>query len=223
MIKRLDLATERLRIRHFEERDLASCIQFHQQVFDSQSEQSEIESWLRWTIDSYRELANLSQPPYADYAVELKDSGEFVGAAGIVPTVVPWGALTGNLADNLLSPEVGLFWGIMPAYRRRGYASEAAEALVAFIFDTLKLRQVVATTERENVASQKTMKKLGMALYTNPHSEPAWCQVVGKVENPRADLIQRSSQYCRVSQTVTLLCRRRAVDTHGNAIATLRL
>ena len=101
-----------LRIRHFEERDLASCIQFHQQVFDSQSEQSEIESWLRWTIDSYRELANLSQPPYADYAVELKDSGEFVGAAGIVPTVVPWGALTGNPADNLLSPEVGLFWGI---------------------------------------------------------------------------------------------------------------
>ncbi len=186
MIRGLDLSAERLRIRPFESSDLASCIQFHQQVFDSQSEQSEIESWLRWTIDSYRELANLSQPPYADYAAELKDSGEFVGAAGIVPTVVPWGALTGNPADNLLSPEVGLFWGIMPDYRRRGYASEAAETLVEFLFDKLNLRQVVATTEHDNIASQKTMKKLGMTLHRNPHSEPAWCQVVGKVENPRA-------------------------------------
>ena len=142
MIKRLELKTARLRIRHFEASDLASCIQFHQQVFESQSQQSEIESWLRWTIDSYRELANLSQPPYADYAVELKDSGDYIGAAGIVPTVVCWGALQGDASDDLLSPEVGLFWGIMPDYRRRGYASEAAQALVDFLFDSLNLRQV---------------------------------------------------------------------------------
>ena len=186
MIKRLELQTARLRIRHFEASDLASCIQFHQQVFESQSAQSAIESWLRWTIDSYRELANLSQPPYADYAVELKDSGDYIGAAGIVPTVVCWGALQGEASDDLLSPEVGLFWGIMPDYRRRGYASEAAQALVDFLFDSLNLRQVVAMTGHDNIASQKTMKKLGMTLHTNPRSEPAWCQVVGKVENPRA-------------------------------------
>ncbi len=185
MNKRLQLESARLRIRHFEERDLASCIQFHQQVFESQSEQSEIESWLRWTIDSYRELANLSQPPYADYAIELRGSGEFIGAAGIVPTVVAWGAMNGDAANDLLSPEVGLFWGIMPDHRRRGYASEAAYALVEFLFDRLRLRQVVATTAHDSVASQKTMQKLGMTLYTNPQSEPAWCQVVGKIENPR--------------------------------------
>ena len=117
----------------------------------------------------------------------MKDSGDFIGAAGIVPTVVPWRALTGNPADNLLSPEVGLFWGIMPDYRRRGYASEAAKAIMDFLFDKLRLRQVVATTAYDNIASQKTMKKLGMTLHSNPLSELAWCQVVGKVENPRAN------------------------------------
>ena len=69
------------------------------------------ESWLRWTIDSYRELAKLEQPPYADYAVELRGNAEFVGSVGIVPTVVPWGSLFGDTANDLLSPEVGLFWG----------------------------------------------------------------------------------------------------------------
>ena len=56
-----------------------------------------------------------------------------------------------------------------------------------FLFDKLRLRQVVATTAYDNIASQKTMKNLGMTLHTNPLSELAWCQVVGKVENPRAN------------------------------------
>lgn len=166
-------------------RDLEDCIRFRRDVFGLDERRESAEAWLLWTIDSYRELAKLGQPPYADYALEQLGSGEFVGAVGIVPTLVPWGALSGDATDGKLSPEVGLFWGIMPAYRRRGYASEAGQALLEFLFGTMNLRQVVATTEHENIASQKTMKRLGMTLYANPLSEPAWCQVVGKCEIPR--------------------------------------
>ena len=183
MIRDLELTSGRLRIRQFETRDLDDCFRFRREVFGLDEGRATAEAWLRWTIDSYRELANLSQPPYADYAVELLGSGEFVGSVGIVPTVVPWGALRGDAADSRLSPEVGLFWGILPEYRRRGYATEAAQALLDFLFGKLNLRQVVATTERDNLASQKTMRRLGMALHTNPLNEPSWCQVVGKADN----------------------------------------
>ncbi len=182
----LELTSARLRIRQFAMRDLDDCLRFRQEVFGLDAARASVQAWLRWTVDSYRELAQLGQPPYADYAVELLSGGEFVGAVGIVPTLAPWAVLAGDASDSRLRPEVGLFWGIMPAHRRRGYASEAAEALLEYLFGRLNLRQVVATTEHDNIASQNTMKRLGMRLHVNPMPEPAWLQVIGKLENPRS-------------------------------------
>ena len=89
-----------------------TALHFRREVFGIDDGEASAQSWLTWTIDSYRELAGLGQPPYADYAVERRRDGRFVGSVGIVPTVVPWGALRGEPADALLSPEIGLFWGI---------------------------------------------------------------------------------------------------------------
>ena len=164
------LESERLRIRPFIKGDLEQCRRFRREVFGLDESREAAQRWLRWTVDSYRELANLGQPPYADYAVILKDGGEFIGSVGIVPTLVPWGALKGDAQDGLLSPEIGLFWGILPEYRRRGYATEAAHALLDYLFHEMKARQAVATTERDNIASKRTMEKLGMRLFENPTS-----------------------------------------------------
>ena len=180
------LESARLRIRQFDGGDRENCIRFRREVFGLDEPAARVERWLQWTIDSYRELGELGQPPYADYAVELRESGEFIGSAGIVPTVAPWGALKGDPCDSLLSPEIGLFWGILPAHRRRGYATEAADALLEYLFHELRARQVVATTERDNIASQRTMEKLGMRLWQNPNDQPRWRQVVGQIENPRS-------------------------------------
>ncbi len=188
MMRRVDLHSHRLHIRYFEQKDLENCYQFKTQVFKMKPALSEVQGWLRWTIDSYRELASLFQPPYSDYAIELKPDGEFIGSVGIVPSVVPWGVLENTAAvghHSLLKPEVGLFWGIMPAFRRQGYASEAAAAVIHYLFAEWNLQQVVATTEYDNIASQKTMEKLGMTLYRNPAPEPPWCQVVGRIKNPK--------------------------------------
>lgn len=180
------LETARLRIRQFEAADQDDCRRFRREVFEIDEPSERALNWLRWTIASYRELADLGQPPYADYAIVLKQGGAFIGSAGIVPTVVPWGALRGDPSDTLLSPEIGLFWGIRPMYRRQGFASEAGGALLNFLFDCFKARHVVATTARDNIASQRTMLRLGLRLLHNPSPEPNWRQVVGYIANPRA-------------------------------------
>ena len=185
MIDRLELTSQRLRIRHFNEGDFAACSDFRRRVFQLDDDAEATRRWLRWTVASYRELAGLGQPPYADYAIERRDTGGFLGAVGIVPTVLPWGALKGDASDDLLSPEVGLFWGLLPEYRCLGYATEAARSLLDFLFGELRVRRVVATTEHDNLASQRVMQKLGMRLRRNPLDKPAWCQVVGVLENDR--------------------------------------
>ena len=80
------LETPRLRIRPFTEADLDNCALFRRVVFGLDEPLENARNWLTWTIDSYRELAQLGQPPYADYAVVLKESGAFLGSVGIVPT-----------------------------------------------------------------------------------------------------------------------------------------
>ena len=177
----VDLRTERLRIRQFTQSDLDACIRLRRDAMGLDSPRRAVADWLRWTSDSYRELAGLGQPPYADYAVTALTDGAFVGSVGIVPTLIPWGAIRGDASDKSVSPEVGLFWAVLPPYRRRGYASEAGRALLDFLFETMRLRQVVATTESDNIASQKTMERLGMRLLRNPAPEPRWCQVVGVI------------------------------------------
>ena len=183
-MKSVDLYSARLRIRQFDQTEAEDCLRFRAQVFGMQEPRQNALDWLRWTIDSYRELAQLGQPPYADYALEARADGAFIGSVGIVPTLIPWGALEGDMAEHLLSPEVGLFWGIMPRWRRQGYASEAAQALLDYLFQELRIARVVATTEYDNIASQRTMRRLGMRLQRNPSSEPPWCQVVGLIEHP---------------------------------------
>ena len=76
-----------------------------------------------------------------------------------------------------------MFYAISPAHQRRGYASEAARALVDYAFQRLNLKRVVATTNYDNAASIGVMRKLGMWVEKNPRPEPPWLQVVGVLEN----------------------------------------
>jgi RimJ/RimL family protein N-acetyltransferase len=72
---------------------------------------------------------------------------------------------------------------VHPDLRRRGYATEAARALVEFAFGPMRLARIVATTERDNVASLAVMRHLGMRIHENARAEPDWFQVVGIAEN----------------------------------------
>jgi len=186
MGNRVNIRTEDLHIRHYRQDDLESRYQLVVQAFGSETTREETQEWLTWTIDNYRELARLWQPPYGDYAIEHIESGEVVGSVGIVQTVVPWNVWEDASLephDILVSPEFGLYWAILPAYQRKGYATQAGGAIIGYLLNTVQAKQVVATTDFDNIASQKTMEKLGMTLLRNPSDIPEWCQVVGVLKH----------------------------------------
>lgn len=143
--------------------------------------------WLRWTIQSYHQLAWLHQPPYYDRAIELRATGELIGACGFAPCLAEFGQLpslaNGDTLHGLTWPEVGLYWEIASGQRRQGYAAEAGQALIDYGFQQLKLRRIVAMTRDDNPASIGVMRKLGMTVEANMLAEPPWLQVVGIIES----------------------------------------
>ncbi|MGD7044851.1 GNAT family N-acetyltransferase [Jeotgalibacillus proteolyticus] len=56
--------------------------------------------------------------------------------------------------------EIG--WVMNPAYQNKGYASEAARAVLEYGFSELKLHRIIATCQPENEASFRVMEKIGM-------------------------------------------------------------
>ena len=131
-----------------------------------------------------RVLAQLRQPPYGDRAMVLKETGRLIGSVGFVPCLAPFGQLPffGRVEGARFSPEVGLFYAVLPEHRGRGLASEAAAAMARFAFDHLNLRRIVATTEYDNTASAAVMRRIGMTVQHNPWPTPPWFQVVGILE-----------------------------------------
>lgn len=185
------LHTARLRVRRLEPGDLEPCHRLFRDIGWTDPQASEGSAlaarrrWLDWTVRSYDELEALYQPPYGERAVELHD-GAFVGLVGLVPAFGPFTQLPsrGARPGARYTPELGLFWAMVPQAQGRGYASEAAGALVDFAFAGLNAARVVATTEHANLASIGVMRRLGMRVEANPFEEPRHFQTVGVLDAP---------------------------------------
>lgn len=185
-----NLETERLIIRPFVMDDLDDIHRVLTDAFGSGTTLDERRTWLRWSMLNYEALARLYQPPYGDRAVVLKSEQQLIGACGLVPAYMPFGklpyykALGDGRNENLHFPEMGLFYGFDSAYRRHGYATEAAQALIDFAFKSMSLKRMIATTEFDNEGSMGVMRKLGMTIEKNPTpGDPHYFQVVGILEN----------------------------------------
>ncbi len=191
------LETERLIIRRLTMSDLPLVHQAYADAgwFDPalspEETMAQRRRWLEWTVRNYDALADLYQPPYGDRAVVRQSDGVVVGLVGLVPSVGPYGQLPYysqhhlTADDGLNMPEFGLFWSLLQAHRGQGYATEAAQAIVDYAFNTLNIKRIVATTDYDNQNSMNVMRRLGMSMEYNPHKEPAWLQVVGVLENPK--------------------------------------
>src|SRR5262249_33892104 len=98
-------------------------------------------------------LARLKATPEGDpwsfsYAVVVRDSGESVGCC----------AFKGPPNNEGI---VEVAYGIQPIHQRKGYATEACQALVAFAFRSGLVRIVCAHTKSGNIASERTLIKSG--------------------------------------------------------------
>ena len=62
------------------------------------------------------------------------------------------------------TPEISLHWEIGKVYRRQGYASEAAQALVDHAFKVMRVKRLFALTDPDNEGSLGVMRRLGMYI-----------------------------------------------------------
>lgn len=181
------LRTDRLFIRPFAMEDSADFRTLIDAAF-SQHRYGSDEVTLR--LLHYNVLADgahdaLHQLPYGDRAIVLRDAGALIGAIGFAPCLAPFGRLPSFGGAPHYTPEVGLFWALLPEHWGNGYATEAARAMVSYAFDDLRLRRIVATTEHANLQSIAVMRRLGMTIERNPSPEPDWFQTVGVLPNPQ--------------------------------------
>lgn len=58
-------------------------------------------AWLEWSVMNYEQLAYMHQPPLGDRAIELRSSGELIGACGYNPALGPYALLPGLLPERV--------------------------------------------------------------------------------------------------------------------------
>lgn len=98
------------------------------------------------------------------YAVELKSTGEFIGYVGLHEIAFD--------ADFTPGTEIG--WRLDAEHHNRGYATEAAKAVLK-LARKAGLKQLYSFTAKENKPSQRVMQKIGMILigeFNHPYLLP---------------------------------------------------
>ena len=89
---------------------------------------------------------------YTFYAVEEKCSGHFVGLTGIAPVFFE--------VDFVPVIEIG--WRMARPFWGKGYAPEAARAVLNYARDELGISEIVSFTAELNKNSMRVMEKIGM-------------------------------------------------------------
>lgn len=100
----------------------------------------------------------LTNGPIASYAkngfgllcVELKDPQTSIGMCGLLKR------------DELPEPDIG--FAFVPDFWNKGYAFEAAAAVMKDARETLKLGRILAIVNSDNYASMKLLERLGLGF-----------------------------------------------------------
>lgn len=105
-------------------------------------------------VDSY------SRHGFGLYAIERKEGGSPIGICGLVKR------------DFLEDVDIG--FALLPAFRGRGYAREAARATMIHAREVVGLGRIVAITSRDNDASGRLLEAIGLRfekmIRTSPDS-----------------------------------------------------
>jgi RimJ/RimL family protein N-acetyltransferase len=85
---------------------------------------------------------------YGQFLVELKEGGDSIGVCGLL------------FRESLNVSDIGC--AFLPQYWRRGFAYEAACAVMEYGRSTLGIETIAGLTSEENLASIRMLEKLGM-------------------------------------------------------------
>ena len=77
-------------------------------------------------------------------------------------TLKATGQVIGMIDPRIEVPAVGIGYGAARAHWRKGYITEATRAIIDWAFQQPSIYRVYATTDVENLASQRVLEKSGM-------------------------------------------------------------
>ncbi|MEO0409369.1 MAG: GNAT family N-acetyltransferase [Cyanobacteria bacterium P01_A01_bin.135] len=96
---------------------------------------------------------HIDQHGFGFWAVELRDTGEFIGFTGLDTLDF----------DVPFAPAVEIGWRLGRQFWGQGYATEGAREALRYGFEELNLDEIVSITAVENRRSRAVMERLGMA------------------------------------------------------------
>ena len=141
-----EMRTERLFLRTLTEADVKVVRNFFQQEEEFETNQAAL-AWIR-RINKRRDMQVIGGA--VNFYVWLLDTDQFIGRVYIHKKAE-------------LDGEVEIGYGISGEYRNKGYATEAAKALVRFAFEQVGLGELCAIVRPENTASRRVIEKLGFS------------------------------------------------------------
>lgn len=147
----VEFETARLRLRQWRDADREpfaalnadpAVMEYFPSTLSRQASDASIEAW----------QSQFAQRGWSNWAVEVRDSGEFIGFAGLtVPVrVLPF------------SPCVEIGWRLAREHWGKGYATEAAREVLRVGFEVLALDEIVSFTTIPNRRSWAVMERIGM-------------------------------------------------------------
>ena len=96
-----------------------------------------------------RDMAHQAEHGFSLLTVELRDTGEVIGDAGLQHF-------------ESKGPDIEVGWRLGRLHWGHGYATEAGRAALDLAFGELGLERVIAVAHTRNAASIRVMEKLGM-------------------------------------------------------------
>lgn len=150
--KMIQLETERLILRPFNENDTEDVFQYLEQPMVNCFACMKVNS----LEEAKRAVQERAKNKELSFAIVLKESGKVIGEIeSMSEATAPDDA---NAVRDTFSPCLML----NKAYHGNGYAYEAAHAFFDYLFLEKGARRIYAYTEDYNISSQKLCEKLGM-------------------------------------------------------------
>lgn len=167
----LRMETERLIVRRFEERDVPDILEYsrhdppdehRRRNVDWEPTEESVRQW--WTPMIAMKPEEAIQ--WLSLVVELKSRRRLIGNIGF----------NAKRIEDSFQGQIG--WILGKAYEGRGYATEAATALLDYLFRTVGFHRVYAMTSPDNRRSWRLMERLGMRreahFVKNCHHDSGW-------------------------------------------------
>lgn len=105
--------------------------------------------WMNWINSKISK-----DTPFFVLAMEQKAEKLCIGLVGIAP-------------KDELNGEIELLFGVSDLYQKRGYATEASQALITYMFQITNLDSLSAIVKPDNIPSKKVLQKLGFVYHEN--------------------------------------------------------